>query len=398
MVAGANGGFKPCEANAAHALLYCPQFSRKIIYDVRRQSLVATDDTPAGPKGAWTDSHTNALAIWLQNKIIPVNPKHVASALSGVIIHGYTVDPLADYLNGLAWDGQERIATWLADYCAAERSPANSVMGSKFLIGMVARALRPGCKMDNMLLFEGVQGKRKSSMIKVLGGEWVAEHIPDFKGKDSQLIACTNWIVEVSEMAAFHKTNIGDLKSFISRQEHPLRLPYGKLPVKLPCWCVFIGNYNPDGTGALDDPTGGRRFWPVTVGMIDLDALTKDRDQLFAEAVHCFTRGDTWWIDNEEDQTFVAEQQERRRDVDDWLPDIERYVTRDYTTGELLPSYLDPVTTRQVLEHAIKMVSKDIAKAHQMRAAKCLKELGYSRSKLWGKDGSSRIYTRIKEG
>lgn len=375
-------GFAGNEANVHHALTKAPAFKGQIAYNRRIYMPTQFKHTPAGPGGEWSDAHTARTTIWLQRQGIPAKPRTVDSALLAVA-HENEVDPLEDWLLGLEWDGQNRIGTWLADYCQSERSDANSVMGSKFLIGAVARAMKPGCRMDVMLVLEGPQGVKKSTLIKILGGEHTGENLPDFHSKDAMLTAGTKWIIEVSELAAVRKSDLEHVKAFISRLEDTFRPVYGRYNVTAKRRCVLIGNLNPDGVGYLQDTTGNRRFWPVKVGMIDVDALRRDRDQIWAEALYCYHRGDHWWLDGEE-HALVGSQQSERVIEDPWAAAIERWAEGQVGT----------FTTMDVAIGALSMKTQDVNRGTSTRIGIILRKLGISKKRVREENELSWVYYR----
>lgn len=225
--------------------------------------------------------------------------------------------PVRDYLESIKWDGKKRLHNWLSYYFGAAHTPYAERVGTMFLVSMIARVYRrPSAKVDHILVLEGSQGKLKSTACAVLGGPWFSDQLPDIKGKDASQHLRGKWLIEIPEMAALDKKEANDLKAFITRDTERYRPPFGRKEVEERRQCVFIATTNE--LEYLRDPTGARRFWPVTIVEIDIDGLRADRDQLLAEALQAYRDGAQWWPDREFEEKCAKPEQSQRYEVDLW--------------------------------------------------------------------------------
>lgn len=305
--------------------------------------------------------------------------------------------PVRDYLRSVHWDGVPRVNHWLALYGGAEehgdpeagRTYLEAV-SSIVLIAAVRRVLHPGCKYDEMLVLESEQGLNKSSALRTLCpyDEWFSDDLPlNVDAKEIIERTLGKWIIEASDLVGGRKADRDHLKSMLSRQiDGPARMAYARNPVERPRQFVIVGTTNT--AEYLADSTGARRFWPVKVKRFDVESITKDRDQLWAEAVVREANGESIRLPEELWGT-AGEHQEKRREVDSWEDAIR-----------IAASKVEPASTGQlrvatsVLWEALGVDLAHRDRAGARRISEVMQQLGFSRMRVRTNDGVEVGYGR----
>lgn len=268
------------------------------------------------------DTHILTLQAQLINqynfKMLSKNTVADALDLCGAL---YQRNCAREWLNELEWDGTARLEHFFHDGCGVDFTEYTKGASKYLFMSMVARVLNPGCKIDMMIVMEGEQGWGKSSMAKLIGGDWFAEISQDPRDKDFYMVMRGKMLLEMGELASMARAEQSAMKMAITTATDYYRSPYQRKPETHPRQGVFIGTTND--YEWQKDTTGGRRFLPVRMKTaFDLGYAAANRDQLFAEAVHLYKTGPGGWWDVPDAKTA----QDASRPVDLWESAVLDYL------------------------------------------------------------------------
>lgn len=236
------------------------------------------------------------------------------------VAHGHRFHPVRDELQATPWDGKSRIDKWLVHVLGvppAELPPRLveylCLVGRYWLLGMVYRVMKPGCKFDYCPVLEGSGGLRKSTLVEVLASTPYYSDTPFQVGQGKegpeQVQGCM--LYEIAELTNFRKAEVDAIKAFISSKVDRYRVAYGTTVESFPRQCVLVGTTNED--TYLRDRTGNRRFWPIPVRkQINTDWVAKYRTQLLAEAYALYQQGERYTPTPEEEERLFHPMQESR--------------------------------------------------------------------------------------
>ena len=301
--------------------------------------------------------------------------------LGAAVLHvsrGHAFHPVRDYLSGLVWDRRDRLRDAARELFGNE-DPLAGELVARWFVEAAARALDPGCQADSTLILRGIQGAGKSTLFRALADPWFQDTAIDLAARDGLMLLHRCWIYEFSEVDHLtSQRHASQVKQFLTRRVDAFRVPYGRNVEQYPRGLVFVGSTNE--TQFLVDPTGARRFWPVEAHKVDLEVATRDRDQLWAEAVTLYRAGERWHLD-------APTEQERERAADEyrvrdpWEEPVSMWLASKWPEVSAL-SGRKHLTSWEILSGALKLEPRDARQESTNRLGRVLAGLGYTRRKV----------------
>lgn len=331
------GGLKNSLNNIALILEHDSRFKGKLRKNLLHER-VEVSDLPWGRStdGPWKDTDTGHLRIMLEQIMSGKVSENDVYAAVDIVSDNHAYHPVKTYLEGLTWDGTPRLDSLLIDYLGAADTPYSRAVSRKAFVAAVARVMEPGCKYDNMVVLVGKQGRFKSTLLAIMGGQWFTDSMRSFEGQKADEQLRGTWIIEISELQGFKNSDVETIKGYLSRQTDRYRPAWGRTLREFPRQCVFFGTTN--ASDFLRDTTGGRRFWPIDIDVLPrkksvVDDLPRERDQIWAEAVARYHQKEPLFLSGEVEQ-YARQIQENHRETDPWegmlLEYLEKRIPEDW--------------------------------------------------------------------
>lgn len=413
-----HGSFKKELANVVLILMYDVTWGQNIRYNEFARAHVVTKSLPQHEvKGAYhlvngdlfTDRDAIQFKLFLERSYkMPNISKDMIFDAVEIVGSRNKFHPINAYLDALpAWDGTPRLDSLLIDYLGVEDTEYTRTVTRKFLVAAIDRIKNPGEKFDHMLVLEGSQGLGKSRFLKALAKNesWFSEGVGNDLGDRATENMASKWIIEMPEGEGIigHRNSVDLIKAFLSRTSDRMRPAYGRVSQDFPRQCVFAMTTN-RGQYLLDD-TGHRRYWPVLcrAKRVDLDAVKRNLDQVWAETLYRWTQGETVYLSPRLETQAQKIQEQRELDdglvgrIEGWL---ETPINSEFSTDGRIE--LRTITcVREVWVSCFNEPESKLSRTWSNRILAALKKVdgwNYRADKVISFPGLGRQRAFVKEG
>ena len=223
-------------------------------------------------------------------------------------------NPVVEWIDSEPWDGESRMQAFLDSLMTHESNQLKEMLMKKWLVSCVAAAYEEqGVELEGILVLQGAQGLGKTLWFKRLcdyNKGWLLEGATlNPSDKDSVKRAVSHWIVELGEIeSTFKKSDIDQLKAFVTAKTDELRLPYDRAFTTYQRRTAFYASVN--AREFLTDTSGNRRFWVLAVKDINVNHGV-NMQQLWAEVKETlYVKGQKNWFLSPDERAMLHESNE----------------------------------------------------------------------------------------
>lgn len=336
--------------------------------------LVGDPDVP----DAWrllNDSDYVNLRVWLETagNCDPIPHEMMRQGVL-LVAERNRVDTAQQWLTSLQWDGTPRVERFCHTYFGTGDGPYERAVGKYLWTALAGRIMAPGCQADMVPVLIGKQGVGKSTGVQALTP--APEHYVELRldePDDAIARKCRGVLVaELAEMRGLRAAEVERVKAFVTRKFEKWVPKYREFATNYPRRFLIIGTTNDEEFLPVD--TEHRRWLPLHTSGVDVPAIKRDRDQLWAEALLLYSLDGVHWqgVDN-----LAKPARDAASGEDGWQEEIAAWVCDFLSSRDARHQWF---RMHDVLTQAVGLDSRSYNRSHELRAARILRELGYERT------------------
>ena len=341
---------------------------------------------------SFKDVDYTRLRIELENTgFLPISAEMMQKAVQySAMLNRF--DTAIEWLNGLQWDGVNRVSGFLHRYMTAEKSAYTTAVSDYMWSAMAGRVLEPGCKADAAPIFVGEQYVGKSHAVESMVPNpkycvqiRLDEHDDNFSRKlRGKLIA------EFAELRGLHTKELEAIKAVISRQYEEWVPKYQEFITLYPRRSIFIGTSNQD--EIFSDETGNRRWFPVRVIKGDCEAIKRDRNQLWAEAAVLFKEKGVQ-VHYELANELAKDVRDSFMMIDAWEDNINQWLHKENAEG-VKPVDMEYIKIGDIMHECLNIDLRNKKTFDMMRIGKIMRKFDFEKKQIRENGINCKVWIR----